>query len=96
MPRDHLLRLDATVIGHVQGVSFRYYTQRQAQQLNLVGWVGNQPDGTVRVVAEGTAEALDALAEFLRTGPPHAAVDRVLAGREPGTGEFSSFRIRGL
>ena len=48
-----LARLEATVFGLVQGVYFRQYTWQEARQLNLVGWVANQPDGTVRVVAEG-------------------------------------------
>ena len=41
-------RVDITVRGRVQGVAFRWYTVRQAQGLGLVGWVRNQPDGSVR------------------------------------------------
>jgi hypothetical protein len=46
-------RVEATVYGRVQGVSFRYYTQQKARQLGLTGWVANHPDGSVRLVAEG-------------------------------------------
>lgn len=96
MSSDRRVRLDATVTGHVQGVSFRYYTQRQAQRLGLVGWVANQPDGSVKVVAEGPESAIDAFVSFLHSGSPHAAVDRVVADRAPASGEFSAFRIQGL
>ncbi|HCB50358.1 MAG TPA: acylphosphatase, partial [Chloroflexi bacterium] len=38
-------RVEATVQGYVQGVSFRYYTQREALRLGLTGWVRNESDG---------------------------------------------------
>lgn len=96
MSTDQRVRLDASVTGYVQGVSFRYYTQQQAQRLGLVGWVANQPDGSVQVVAEGSEAAIDALVHFLQGGSPHAVVDQVVANRRAATGEFSAFRIRGL
>lgn len=90
------VRLEATVTGLVQGVSFRYYTMQQAQRLGLVGWVANQPDGSVRVVAEGPKAEIDAFVRFLHTGSPHAAVEQVSEQQLPATGEFSNFRIRVL
>lgn len=90
------MRLEATVSGRVQGVSFRYYTQQRARQLGLAGWVANQPDGTVRVVAEGDVSALDDLVDFLERGSPAARVDRVEAQRLPATGTFDQFRIQQL
>lgn len=89
-------QLDATVRGHVQGVSFRYYTQQRATQLGLVGWVANKPDGTVRVVAEGEEAALDELLSFLRQGPPAARVDSVQVNRLPASGKWEQFRIQQL
>ena len=49
-------RLDATVRGRVQGVGFRYMVLEEAHRLGLAGWVANEPDGSVRCVAEGTRE----------------------------------------
>lgn len=89
-------RLEATVTGRVQGVSFRYYTQRAAQRLELTGWVANQHDGGVRVVAEGPEAALQQLARFLQQGPPAARVAQVDARWFPAVGEFDSFQVRWL
>ena len=87
-------RLEATIHGLVQGVAFRYYTQRTARRLGLTGWVANQADGTVRVVAEGGSSALQALLDFLQQGPPAASVTRVDAAYAAATGEFTDFGVR--
>ena len=50
-------RLHAVVRGDVQGVGFRYYVQRKARQLGLPGWVRNNEDGSVELVAEGARRA---------------------------------------
>ena len=63
--------------GRVQGVFFRASTAERAGELGLVGWVANRDDGTVEVVAEGPADALDRLAGWLAQGPPQAEVDEV-------------------
>ena len=67
------------VSGRVQGVSFRAATRREARALGLDGLAENLPDGRVRVVAVGPAGALDALAAWLREGPPAARVDALEA-----------------
>lgn len=72
-------RLHAYVEGKVQGVYFRATTRDRAQELGLVGWVRNLPDGRVELVAVGERQALDALAEFCHHGPPGARVTRVVA-----------------
>lgn len=87
-------RLEATVHGAVQGVGFRWFVARHARRLGLLGWVANQPDGTVRVLVEGPPEALDELAAVLRDGPPGARVTRVDGHRLPAGGGLGSFEIR--
>ncbi len=87
-------RLEATVRGYVQGVGFRWFIVRRATQLGLGGWTSNEPDGTVRVVAEGEPAALDLLLAALRSGPPGASVERVDARRLPAAGDLRSFNIR--
>ena len=66
------------VSGRVQGVFFRASTREQARQLGLRGHARNLPDGRVEVLAVGEADAVDALARWLRHGPPRARVDAVI------------------
>jgi acylphosphatase len=63
------------VSGKVQGVWFRASAHEQAQTLGLRGYARNLPDGRVEVLAVGDAVAIDALAAWLRQGPPRARVD---------------------
>jgi acylphosphatase len=87
-------RLEAVVRGDVQGVGFRFFVRRQAGRLSVAGWVANEPDGSVRVVAEGSPVALARLLGILRDGPPGAAVSRVDETWLPGDGTFDGFEIR--
>lgn len=87
-------RLDARIIGRVHGVGFRYFAFREAQALDLVGWVANDADGSVRCVAEGPREHLEAFLDRLREGPPAAIVEGVSAAWMPATGTFGTFGVR--
>ncbi|HSD16906.1 MAG TPA: acylphosphatase [Thermomonas sp.] len=71
------------VRGKVQGVWFRAATQQQAERLGLRGHARNLADGSVEVVAAGTADAVDALERWLHAGPPLARVDAVSRGHAP-------------
>jgi acylphosphatase len=66
------------VSGLVQGVFFRASTEVRARGLDLVGHARNLADGRVEVVAQGGADALDALARWLHEGPPSARVADVV------------------
>lgn len=66
------------VSGQVQGVFFRASTREQAQRLALQGTATNLDDGRVEVRVVGDAEAVEALATWLRHGPPRARVDGVI------------------
>jgi acylphosphatase len=88
-------RLEATISGRVQGVGFRWFVRSNAARLKLTGWTANQPDGSVKVVAEGHATALDDLQRVLKDGPPGSAVEHVNASRAQATGDFQNFEIRG-
>ena len=86
-------RLDVTVHGIVQGVFFRHHTRIEAAALGLTGTVRNQPDGTVRVIAEGPHDRLERLLEWLRHGPELAVVERVEAAWSEGDKTGGEFRI---
>lgn len=87
-------RLEAWVRGRVQGVGFRVFVAREARRLGLVGWVRNEADGAVHVVAEGAAAELDALLDALRVGPSGAVVRDVRLSRGPAATGLATFDIR--
>ena len=63
--------------GRVQGVGFRYFTQRIAAQHGVSGWVRNMADGRVEIEAEGDAEAIRQFEASVSAGPAGAHVDLV-------------------
>jgi len=87
-------RLSARITGRVQGVGFRNFTQWRARRLGLTGWVRNEPDGSVRLEAEGPREALDDLLAAVHQGPRMAAVDDVEATWGEATDAFELFQVR--
>ena len=86
-------RLHAVVRGDVQGVGFRYFVQRKARQLELAGWVRNNDDGSVELVAEGEREALEHLKRALEEGPRAARVEGVDVQWSQGTGGLKAFDL---
>lgn len=87
-------RLHATVEGDVQGVGFRMFVQRKANDHNLTGWVRNLWNGQVEVLAEGSKEDLNQLLGELRIGPRSSFVVNVHVEWLPASGEFKYFQIR--
>ncbi len=81
MPRKHIV-----VSGAVQGVGFRYFTLRTAEQLGLAGWVRNRPNGDVEIEAEGGIDALEKLIEAVGKGPDWSRVKNVKVEDIPETG----------
>jgi acylphosphatase len=87
------IRRHAIVNGHVQGVFFRHTTRRQALASGVGGWVRNRPDGTVEAVLEGPPAAVQEMLQFLRAGPPDAAVADVEVSEQRPEG-LTSFEVR--
>jgi acylphosphatase len=79
--------------GHVQGVFFRDATRREAQSRGVAGWASNEADGTVAMVFEGAAEAVDAMIAFVRDSPGHSSVSSVEVTAEEPEGA-SGFTVR--
>jgi acylphosphatase len=88
-------RLHALVRGNVQGVGFRYHILRQARQLGLRGWVRNNDDGTVELVAEGGRPDLERLMMAAEEGPRTARVQRVEVQWSVATGGLDEFELTG-
>jgi acylphosphatase len=88
-----LARAHVFVSGDVQGVFFRYETREQARARGLAGWVRNLPDGRVEAVFEGSSDAVNAMVDWCREGPPGARVTDVEALTEEPEG-MDSFEVR--
>ena len=83
------------ISGRVQGVGYRAFTRRRAEELKLKGWVRNLKDGRVEAVAQGSDDGLNAFAKSLWQGASHGQVDNVSVN-EPATVEDLSngFEVR--
>jgi acylphosphatase len=84
------------VRGRVQGVGFRWFVEREAYLLQIAGWVRNNPDGSVEVLAQGTREQLAGLHSRLREGPRAARVDGVEVSEAQPIAGLNSFQIQGV
>ena len=62
------------ITGRVQGVGFRYSMQREAELLDVHGWVRNRRDGSVEALVQGSEEAVAAITNWARRGPAGAQV----------------------
>jgi acylphosphatase len=83
------------VRGRVQGVGFRWFVEREAHILQIAGWVRNNPDGTVEVLAQGTNDQLSSLHSRLQQGPRAARVDNVEVSPAEAVAGITSFQVRG-
>jgi acylphosphatase len=94
--REHngaVIRRRAIVSGDVQGVGFRWGAREAAQRIGVTGWARNRLDGTVEAEVEGEPEKVDRMLDWLRAGPPGAAVSSVAVSELPPEGS-DAFRIR--
>jgi membrane protein DedA with SNARE-associated domain/acylphosphatase len=83
------------ISGRVQGVGFRWFVVRQAEQLGIRGWARNLSDGRVEVVAAGDPTALQRLEVALAEGPRISHVDSVESADFPQeVMDLKSFEIR--
>jgi acylphosphatase len=82
-----------SVSGRVQGVFFRAWAKEQAQQLGLMGWIRNRPDGHVEAHVEGEQAAVEQMVERLRRGPPTAKVED-LRTWDVDTYDYDLFEVR--
>jgi acylphosphatase len=81
------------VKGRVQGVSFRYYTQRAAYRLGVTGTVKNLYNGDVEVYAQGEPTSIMEFEAFLNRGPAPARVLQVIKETFEDNHEYPDFEI---
>ncbi len=83
------------VRGRGQGVGFRWFVEREAHLLGIAGWVRNNSDGGVEVLAMGTRDQLLGLRSRLRQGPRASRVDDVEESAATTVAGLNTFRIEG-
>ena len=86
-------RVIVKVSGKVQGVFFRHSAKLKAEELGLCGYVRNEIDNSVLIVAEGPSDRINELIKWARVGPPDAQVENMNINWEDYKGEFSYFRM---
>lgn len=86
-------RIELKIYGRVQGVFYRDSARRRAGNLNITGFTKNEPDGTVRLVAEGEEENLKKFIKWCYNGSILAKVVKVDIEYKQATGEFKNFNI---
>jgi acylphosphatase len=93
MSKDFVIA-EITVNGLVQGVGFRYYIMRQAQNLRLKGFVKNLFTGEVYTIVKGEGGVIEELIKLIKTGPSHAHVNNCRVDWSDSKEEFTTFEIR--
>ena len=84
---------DIKARGQVQGVLFRGSACKKAQELGLVGFVRNEPDGSIYIEAEGEEESLREFARWCSDGPPPARVEELGVEEDSQLRNFRGFRV---
>ena len=88
-----MIRVHLLISGIVQGVYYRQSTKRQAQKLDLKGWVRNLEDGRVEALVEGEKDKIDELIKWCYEGPSNAKVDNVEIDYQEYKNEFQDFSV---
>ncbi len=79
--------------GRVQGVGYRYFVLRKAQEYDVAGMVRNLPTGEVEVVAEGREGEVRRFFEEVKVGPVSAYVASWTEEWLPFSGLYHDFRV---
>ncbi len=87
-------RAEILANGLVQGVGFRYFVIKNAESLELNGYVKNLFSGEVLTVVEGSRAKIEELFKRIRVGPSHAAVRNCRIEWGESKNEFTNFEIR--
>ncbi|MCS7228440.1 MAG: acylphosphatase [Candidatus Kryptonium sp.] len=83
------------VKGIVQGVGFRWFVQKHANNLGLYGWVRNLSNGDVEIEVEGERSLVEELIKLVKVGPRYAHVEDVQITWKPYEAKYKSFEIKG-
>ena len=81
------------IYGQVQGVFFRRNAKDEADRLGITGWVRNDRDGSVEVMAVGPQDKLEKFLVWCKKGPPLAQVENVELDWTDQEEDFDAFEV---
>lgn len=87
------MRFEFTFHGRVQGVGFRAVAKELAREHGIMGWVRNEADGTVSLVAEGPRETVHAYLQALRDRMSQCIDDEKVVESDHTRG-YTGFEVR--
>lgn len=89
-----MTEIECTIKGKVQGVCYRVFVQDSANELGVGGYVKNQSDGSVLVLAQGEPDTLKYFIEYLNEGSLMAEVTGVAVEWRSADAGYDDFSIR--
>jgi acylphosphatase len=81
------------ITGYTQGVGFRWFLHKKAQECGAVGWVHNLEDGRLEAVFEGNRDQVETMISHSRSGPEAAKVTDIQIFWEQPEGRWDELEI---
>ena len=89
-----MIQYEIKITGKVQGVGFRYFAYQKANEIGISGWVKNNRDGGVLIIAQGDKIDLNTFIDYLQIGPTRARVDKISKNTTQFPTKFEDFIIK--
>lgn len=91
--KEENIQIRLIIRGRVQGVYFRSFTKKNAEQLGIFGWVKNREDKAVEALLQGPEKVVEEMKKLLQKGPVAAQVDQIEEVESKETQMYHSFSI---
>lgn len=82
----------ATINGTIHGVGYKYFVLKTALSYHIGGYIKNEKDGTMTIIANGYGEQIDKFLSMVENGNGFTEIDFIAISDEPLT-VFKEFRI---
>ena len=89
-----MIQYEIDISGRVQGVGYRYFALKKAQEQGVTGWTKNMVDGSVKIIAQGDEPTLKTYVDYLRLGPTLSRVDKISIYKSEITEVFDTFSVK--
>jgi acylphosphatase len=89
-----MMRCRIIVSGLVQGIGFRSFTKKRADETGVSGFVRNLPDKRLEIVVEGYAYNINRFIDRIKEGPWGSRIEKTEMRWESPKAEFKGFEIK--